>query len=130
VIHEVILILRRDFEGDLWSLSREAHVWIIQSPENSLAVQAVRERETEGYSPLRGVTSFTGGDDVSADFYDLLSVIDCHHNQSAAPRPWDKIHVIGMPRRITRRKQVAEVLGVPVAIDYEPQAFTIRRAEQ
>ncbi len=127
--HEVFLILDTSFDGDLWSLSREGHVWIVQSPENDAAARAVRERETEGYSPLRGVTTFNGSEDVNAIFYSYLGVIDCHHNQSAAPQPWDTIHVVGLSRKMVRPERIAESLGVEsLVLTKEPQGFAIRRA--
>jgi len=32
--HEVFFILDDSFSGDLWSLSRSAHVWLIKSTQN------------------------------------------------------------------------------------------------
>jgi hypothetical protein len=126
--HEVYLILDPHFDGDLWSLSRAAHVWIVESAENDVASRAVRARETEGYSPLHGVTTFNACEAVLPHFYDSLSVIDCHHNQSAAPRPWDTIHVVGVPRKRVRASRIAEALNVEgVALENERQGFAIRR---
>lgn len=39
--HNVFFILERKFGGDLWSLSRAGHVWLIRSAENDIAAKAV-----------------------------------------------------------------------------------------
>ena len=43
--HEVFFVLDVAFAGDLWALSRHAHVWIIKSPHNETAARAVWDRE-------------------------------------------------------------------------------------
>ena len=129
--HEVFLILVPRFDGDLWTLSRTAHVWIVNSAENEVAARAVRERETEGYSPLHGVTVFNDADEVNDAFYSAISMIESHHSVYAAPRPWDTIHVVGLSRKMVRAEWIAERLGVEsVVLAKEPQGFSIRRTAQ
>lgn len=94
--HKVFFILR-DFTGDLWALSRGAHVWLVHSPANAEAAHCVRGRETGGHSPLSGVTTFASSGDCLADFYRFLETIDEHHNENSAAPPWRSINVRGVP---------------------------------
>lgn len=126
--HEVYFVLDRAFDGDLWSLSRNAHVWIIKSTCNEHAARLVWDRETEDYSPLHGVTMFDGAQIASEDLYTLLGTIDAHHSEYDAPRPWDAIHVIGFPLASARRERIAQELGVEhLSVDPEGAGFAIRR---
>lgn len=123
--HDVFLILDPDFSTDLWSLSRGSHVWLIQSPHNDLAVQAVWERETGGYTLLRGVTRFKGSGELTESFYDTLNTIDQHH---VAPA-WDAIRVIGISLDDVHLDRVAKELGdAPVELVVTDRGFTIQRA--
>lgn len=127
--HEVFFILDPYFTGDLWSLSREAHVWLIESAHNKALAQAVWERETKEHSPLIGVTTFEGSDDPSETFYRFLGTIDDHHNEYSAPRPWDTIYVIGFPLERASQDRIAEELGVDsVRLDSQSSGFAIHRA--
>jgi hypothetical protein len=129
--HNVYFILDRDFTGDLWSLSRNSHVWIIRSTCNEAATRLVWNRETDGHSPLQGVTTFDGAEDTSDSFYGYLGTIDDHHGEYSAPEPWDTIHVIGFSLDSARPDRIAEALGVEsVLLDPEGGGFAIRRATQ
>ena len=68
VDHQVFFILQ-DFDGDLWSLSREHHVWLMKSPANDEAAHRVWGRESGNFSPLHGVTTFDSSGDRLRDFY-------------------------------------------------------------
>jgi hypothetical protein len=100
--HEVHFILDPRFGGDLWELSRGAHVWICNSPENDPRIDAVWAPETEEYSELMGVTSFALGGDVAQTFYSFLGTIEDHHGEHAAAEPWSAIHVLGLRPRTSR----------------------------
>ena len=130
--HEVYLVLDPQFADDLWSLSRGAHVWLFRTAENEAAAKAVRERETEGYSPLRGVTIFDGSGEAYDDFYMILPMIEVHHAEySAAPEPWNAIHVIGLSGRNIRRDRVADALGIDAfEVVKEGKGFAIKRTAQ
>ena len=101
--HDVYIILDRAFAGDLWSLSRNSHVWLIKSPCNEAAARLVWGRETNGYSPLHGVTTFDGAENTSDGLYEILDTIDEHHNEYSASKPWNTIHVIGFRWRVHGR---------------------------
>jgi hypothetical protein len=129
--HEVFFILDACFPGDLWSLSRRGHVWLIGSPQNKDAAQAVWDRETGDYSPLQGVTTFDGSKDTAETFYSFLGTIDEHHGEYSAPQPWDTIHVLGIPLDRVARAEITEALGIAaVVLDREAGGFAIRRAAQ
>lgn len=52
MIHEVYFILDTNFDGDLWALSRKAHVWILQSSRNDAAASVSRwTRRNRSASP-------------------------------------------------------------------------------
>jgi hypothetical protein len=127
----VYFILDRGFAGDLWSLSRDSHVWLIKSTCNEVAARLVWAREPDGHSPLRGVTTFDGGEDTSDSFYRFLGTMDEHHGEYSAPEPWDTIHVIGFPLDRARPDRIADELGVEtVLLAPEGGGFAIRRAAQ
>ena len=129
--HEVHFILDPTYSGDLWSLSRRAHVWICNSPENDGQIKQVGDAESEGYSPLRGVSSFRMGDDVLATFYNFLGTIDEHHDEYWAPTPWSTIHVVGLsPKDVSKDRVLEELSADAVSIEPGEGAFTIRRSEQ
>ncbi len=129
--HEVFFILDACFRDDLWKLSRRGHVWLLKSAGNEALARTVWDRETEGYSPERGVTTFDGSEDAIDDFYGFLGTIDEHHGEYSAPRPWDVIHVMGVPFDRVQPNRIAEELGLPaIATEVEELGFTIRRAAQ
>lgn len=129
--HEVFFVLDACFQGDLWKLSRRGHVWLLKSSGNEAVTRAVWDRETEDYSLERGVTTFDGSCDPIADFYGFLGTIDEHHGENSAPKPWDVIHVMGVPFDRVQRSRIAEELGLQaIVLEVEKQGFAIRRAAQ
>jgi len=126
--HHVFFILDAEFVGDLWELSRLAHVWLIKSPLNEAAARTVWDRETKDFSPLHGVTLFDGSEDNAKSFYAFLSTIDMHHDEYSAPRPWDTLHVIGLPIDVINPDWVAEQLETNVVMETsESEGFIIKR---
>ena len=128
---EVHFILDPDYRGDLWSLSRRAHVWICSSPANDAQYQRVCDQETEEYSELQGVSSFELGSDVVATFYGFLGTIDEHHDGDATTPPWSRIHVVGLSSKVVSMDRIlAELAPAAVAIDPDAGGFTLRRIER
>ncbi len=129
--HAVFFVLDAGFPGDLWKLSRRGHVWLLRSPENEALARAVWDRETEGYSRERGVTTFDGSGDSIDDFYSFLGTIDEHHGEYSAPKPWDVIHVMGVPFDRVQRNRIAKEVGLQAIVqEVEGQGFAIRRVDQ
>jgi len=127
--HEVFFILDASFQGDLWKLLRRGHVWLLKSPKNQVLARAVWDRETEDYSPVRGVTTFDGSGNSTEEFYRFLPTIDEHHGEHSAPEPWDVIHVMGVPFDRVQPNRIAEELGRQAIVpEVEEQEFAIRRA--
>ncbi len=126
---DVFFILDPKYRGNLWDLSRKGHVWICKSPCNDLATREVWDRETEEYSPLRGVSSFESAEDAVRAFYAFLGTIDEHHDEYAAASPWDTIHVMGLKtERVSRDRILEELVDVNVTLEPKSDGFVIRRA--
>ncbi len=118
----VCFVLDPKFQGDLWALSRSAHVWLIESEQNRAAAESVWSRETESPSSSRGVTTFKGAPLALYSFFGMLAAIDLHHPD------WSAIRVIGLSADGVRPGQVAEELGLEsVSLDEEPAGFSISR---
>ncbi|MFN7966177.1 MAG: hypothetical protein U0V87_10870 [Acidobacteriota bacterium] len=129
--HEVFFILDACFQGDLCKLSRRGHVWLLKSSANEVLARSVWSRETEDHSPERGVTTFDGSEDSLEDFYRFLGKIDLHHGEYSAPKPWDVIHVSGVPFDLVQPNRMAQELGLHAIVsEVEEQGFAIRRAAQ
>jgi hypothetical protein len=79
---EVYVVLD-DFEGDLWALSRDRHVWIVESEANRPFIAEVWKREVS-FSVHYGVTYFRPG-----SLYDLLLTIDEHNPD------WKEMMILG-----------------------------------
>ena len=122
VDHQVFLILQ-DFDGDLWSLSRGCHVWLVHSPVNDDAARGIWGRESDGHSPLHGATTFDSSGDRIDDLYLSLGLIDEHH------AAWGAIHVRGVeleevdPHRIATELEDVDFRTLP-----ESGGFAILRA--
>jgi hypothetical protein len=127
--HQVHFILDAAFGGDLWSLSRRAHVWICHSPQNDMHIRDVSARETESYSQLCGVRSFELGADPRATFYAFLGTLYSHHDGDLEHGPWDAIQVSGIDARdVSIERIVAELFGAEVVLEPLERGITIRRA--
>lgn len=121
MVVELYFILDLGFDGDLWALSRSAHVWIVRSPRNEAAARAVWERDADTRSSPSGVTVFDGSIDATATFYASLGTIALHHDEFSSPEPWSTIHVVGLPIDRVRPERVAKALSVD-AVRLAPEA--------
>jgi len=129
--HEVFLILEPHFDGDLWDLSRVAHVWIVGSAQNTAAAREVWDRKPNHEWPMQGVTTFSHHGDATTALYSILGTVDEHHGQHSAAVPWQAIHVRGVPIGDVSEPRIAEELGgVLVQLTPEASGFAIVRAGQ
>lgn len=127
--HEVIVVLDPNFAGDLWALSRTAHVWIIGSELNEEAARQVWNRERDPRWPTQGVTTFVGAACEADTLYSMLATIDEHHGDHSAELPWQVIHVRGLGISDVSEPRIADELAeVPVNFLPEQGGFAIVRA--
>ena len=129
--HEVVLILEPQFDGDLWELSRVAHVWIVDSAQNTAAARSVWDRKPDYEWPTQGLTTFRQYGDATASLYRTLGTVDEHHGEHAAAVPWQAIHVRGVAIDDVSAPRIAEELGsVSIHLLPENAGFAIVRAAQ
>lgn len=132
--HEVFFVLG-DFDGDLWSLSRVHHVWLVASAHNRSLAKDVWARESKDHGEtagvMSGVTTFDGSVDAVADFYALLGTIDQHHDEHSASEAWSSIHVRGLPLADVDATRIdGELEGRCVKLVCETGGFAIVRQRQ
>ena len=101
---------------DLWSISRDSHVWLRSSPGNDTAAAAVWSRVDEPYTPERGVTTFRCDYVSVTELLRLLVTVDEHHGEDAVDVPWAAIHVCGFPLGRITAAEIAAELGVPCQV--------------
>lgn len=100
-MHEVTVVLDRNFGDRLVALARRRHVWIVESDENVPWARRVWDepRDEAGADPgAAGATSFTMFPDETpeAAFIRILETVDDHHGELAHNPPWSSIEVCGV----------------------------------
>ncbi|MBC8329844.1 MAG: hypothetical protein H8E31_13975 [Planctomycetes bacterium] len=129
--HQVAIVLDRCFGGDLWTLSREVHVWIVRSDHNEGVARAVWNRETEEFPVKQRVTVFDGAREPGSALFSILGTVDLHHNEYSAPEPWDSILVVGLTSGAVDLNLVARELGgISLSVSPEDEGFRIKRTVQ
>jgi hypothetical protein len=75
----VAIVLLADFGAHLRELAERCHVWVVDTPANRLAAEAVRASGPSDRT--HGVTTFKTceGESIESSLIDLLPVIDEHH---------------------------------------------------
>ncbi|MFK7739555.1 MAG: hypothetical protein AB8H80_04460 [Planctomycetota bacterium] len=124
--HRVFLIFG-ELGEDLWSLSRECHVWLMSSPGNDAAAERVWSRDDEPYTPECGVTTFRCDDDSPAELLRMLVTVDQHHDEHSVDVPWSAIHVRGFQLSGISAAEVANELGMPCQVLPEDGGLAIIR---
>ncbi len=117
---EVYFILDKEWNGNLYQISRSRHVWIANSTKNNTQIKQVWELDND-VCINKGVTSFELNDDVIDVFYNFLPTIAEHHAQ------WQKIVVFGIPHTAINKTEIEEILNSPVKIIYLENCFEIER---
>lgn len=104
-INRVLLVLDRDYDGELSSVPANTHVWLIDSPANRNTASAYRA--LHGASVETGATTFKAADDdpASETCLKVLDDIDLHHCQYSSDPPYSVLEVIGS--RLTRSVELA-----------------------
>lgn len=124
---EIYFILDKNWKEDLYSLSRERHIWICQSEINSVQIKNVWEKDKGNYSQTKGVTAFELKDTIEKTFYDVLGSIDDHHHRYNFPDDgeWTKILVFGMDREIVDTTEIDDFLESKTSINVLDECFEI-----
>ena len=80
----VAIVMSPDFSGALAELAQRCHVWVVDTPVNCRAAEAISVAGGE-YDRTHGVTTFTVSESESteASIVSLLPVIDDHHGLGA-----------------------------------------------
>jgi hypothetical protein len=127
--HHVFLIFG-EFDSDLWSLSRDRHVWLMASPGNDVQARRVWDRESKPYTALSGVTTFPCKGSSLAELFGMLLTVDGHHDEWSVDDPWTAIHVRGIPVDGVTGQRVSFELGFGCRVLPEDGGFVIIRAAQ
>ena len=95
-INKVILVLDRDYDGELSSVATDSHVWLIDSPSNQEAAASYWALHPESNMET-GVTTFTAADDDSGSesCLKILETIDLHHGGHSLDPPYSVLEIVG-----------------------------------
>lgn len=110
-INQVLLVLDRDYDGELASVPANTHVWLIDSPANRRV--AADYRALHGGSGVEtGATTFKAIDDdpASETCRKVLNDIDLHHGEYSSHPPYSVLQVVGA-RLGASVKRAIEALG-------------------
>lgn len=97
-VHNVGIVVDRNFASGIADLARSFHVWVVESPQNVPAIEQFRRDDRSGGDPLAtGITSFKAGDEESpqAMCARIAADVDDHHGAFAHDPPWSEISVYG-----------------------------------
>jgi hypothetical protein len=97
VPYKVYVVVDRNFGAQLNKLKRGVPVWIVESSDNKLAVQRLRQERTSE-SHLEGITIFADSVGLSVEEILLgeLDTIDLHHGIHSATPPYTVLEVVGV----------------------------------
>jgi len=106
----VAIVMRLDFSTELPSLAEQFHVWVVDTPVNRRAAEALWALNSG--DRLRGVTLFKRheGESSESSAMDLLPVIDEHHGRREDWATDVVVEVLGVPLT-TRLRSALEALG-------------------
>lgn len=110
-INQVLLVLDRDYDGELASVPANTHVWLVDSPANRQV--AANYRALHGGTGLEtGATTFKALDDdpASETCLKVLGDIDLHHGEYSSDPPYTVLEVVGA-RLSASVKRAIEALG-------------------
>ena len=109
-INRVLLVLDRDYDGELSSVPANTHVWLIDSPANRKV--AADYRALHGSRVETGATTFSASvdDTVSVVCMRVLDDIDLHHGKYSCDPPYSVLEVVGTRLR-SPVKSAIQALG-------------------
>ncbi|MFD2562899.1 hypothetical protein [Aquimarina rubra] len=128
---EVYFILDKNWEKDLFSLSRKHPIWICNSKSNDVQINKSWKKNHSSFNPNKSVTSFEMNDTIENTFYNFLGIIDDHHKEGYSNiLEWNKILVFGVDFKKVTKTEIEEVLGFPVTINSLDGSFEIIKEEK
>lgn len=106
--HKVGLVVDPGFGDRVAELARTFHVWVVESRENTPAIQRVWKSGLveAAADPLAvGVTSFVAleGESPEAMCARIAGDVDVHHGEFSHDPPWTEIEVFGVKLTATLR---------------------------
>ena len=118
--------MNSDFGTELASLAEQFHVWVMDTPVNRRATEAIWALGSGDRT--HGVTTFKRdeGESIESSVLDLLAVIDDHHGLREAWATDVVLEVLGVPLTANIRSAL-ESLG-PFDIVERPDGFVATRA--
>jgi hypothetical protein len=130
--HKVGLVVDRRFGNRLLDLERSIHLWVVESPANSVIVQQIWSTEESSRKDdlSSGVTSFQASDSESPEetCLRIASDLDEHHGEFGHNPPWSEIEVFGTELTPSLRQAFGE-LGATV-FDRTRNGFRCRRSHE
>jgi hypothetical protein len=96
-IHKVTLVFDPGYGEKLLQLANESHVWVIDSPINSVTALEYWVKNPE-YKVELGITKFHVSENktLSEICLSFLDAIDMHHNEDAVDLPYSVLEIIGL----------------------------------
>jgi hypothetical protein len=130
VRYSVALVVDPEFGDRLRVLSSRLHVWIVDSPCNRPAAEAIwiAKAAGEGYSNEAGVTTFEAVGATAEDWcIGIIDSVDDHHNSSSHNPGYTVLEVYGAAQSQRIRESLKE-LGFVRFID-TPEGFNAKKTE-
>jgi hypothetical protein len=95
--HEVAVVVDPAFGERVSQLAARVHVWIIDTPENKAAAEALWRECSGPHSIERGATTFSASrtDPPDEVVIYMLDTIDLHHGEYSHVPPWSVLEVFG-----------------------------------
>ena len=99
-LHEVAIVVDRDFGAKLSKLTQQYHVWIVESSANTPAIQDewAKEPGDPSTDPLGpGATAFEAAPDetLQAMCARIAYQVEEHHGEHGHQPPWSEVRVLG-----------------------------------
>lgn len=96
--HRVVIVFAERYGASLDVVAAQSHVWLVASPENSLAAEEFWLRRPGGLGELTsGVTTFQRtkeSDEFALDA--VLELVEDHHGEFSAESPVQELLIVGL----------------------------------
>ncbi len=124
-MNEVYLVLDKKWKENLFTTSRNRHIWICNSEQNDIQIQETWKMDKE-YNLNKGVTSFKIHDSLLNEFYNIIDQIQIHHCAGASNiNEWKRIVVFGIDYNEIMKTEIEEILDSKVDIEKNENGFCI-----